>query len=192
MAFNQLLDFIDNLDASIKHMVMFYEEPEYAKLVQIRFLNDGLKRGECCVYVAQDDDDLTITKADMIEFGIDIDYHMKKELLQFYIRKPTIIDKESYTRTRSTFQEEIENTFVSSQVGDNFDGTSPKIRGVGSTSRDVFTMKQEKTSRNAEALTSPLLMEKLSNPKALLLHLTGCGCALIRLMIYLQTWIRSG
>jgi hypothetical protein len=161
MAFNQLLDFIDNLDTSIKHIVMFYEEPEYAKLVQIKFLNDGLKRGECCVYVARDEDDLAITKADMVESGIDVDYHVKKGLLQFYIRKPTIVDNESYKQARTAFQEEIEKTFAILQDGNDSLVTCPKIRGVGSISRDVFTMEQGKTSRNAEALTSQLLVEKL-------------------------------
>ena len=144
---------------------MFYEEPEYAKLVQIRFLNDGLKRGECCVYAARDDDDITITKADMVESGIDVDYHIGKGLLQFYLRKPAIIDRESYKQARNRFQMEIEKTFAGLQEGSNTSSatiTCPRIRGVGSISRDVFlTMKQGEASRNAEAVSSQLMVEKL-------------------------------
>jgi hypothetical protein len=140
---------------------MFYEEPEYAKLIQIRFLNEGLKRGECCVYAARDDDDLAFTKADMMESGIDVDSYTGKGLLQFYLRKPTIIDRESYQQARNTFENEIEKTFVSLQDDNNLTGTCPRIRGVGSISRDVFAVKQEETSNNAGAVTSQLLVEKL-------------------------------
>jgi hypothetical protein len=162
MANNQLLDFLDNLDTSIhRHIVMFYEEPEYAKTIQIRFLNDGLRKEECCVYAARDEDDLRIMKAEMIESGIDVDYNMKKALLQFYLRKPTVIDNESYKQARSSFQGEIGGAFAKVQDGNDSAAICPKIRGVGSISRDVFSIKGVGSSNSSKAAASQLLVERL-------------------------------
>jgi DcmR-like sensory protein len=161
MTHNPLLAFVDNLDTSAhRHIVMFYEEPEYAKTIQIRFLNDGLRRGECCVYAARDYDDLRIIKAGMIESGIDVDYNMKKALLQFYMRKPTVIDSESYKQARSAFQGEIERAFKM-QDGNDSTVICPKIRGVGSISRDVFSMKEGESSNRSEAAASQVMVERL-------------------------------
>jgi hypothetical protein len=159
LAFNQLLDFIDNLDTSIKHMVMFYEEPEYAKLVQMRFLSDGLKRGECCVYVPKDNDDQILTKTELIQSGVDVDSYMKKGLFQFYTHKPPINDKESYSRATGMFQDETKAIFRGSP--DHPTEKLPKIRGVGSMFRDVFANKENMNSRGAEAAATELLMERL-------------------------------
>jgi hypothetical protein len=147
MVYNQLDDFLDTLDTSIiRHIVMFYEEPEYAKLVQMRFLDDGLNRGECCVYAARDEGDLLLTKREMADQGIDIDKYIMSGLLQFYIRKPHIIDTDSYKKGREAFQGAIVKQFASSQEK-NSTLTVPKIRGVGSIYRDIFSTKESKSSR---------------------------------------------
>jgi hypothetical protein len=159
MACNPLLDFLDNFDTAIyKHIVMFYEEPEYARLVQIRFLNDGLKNGECCVYAAPDYDNLCLTKAGMAQYGIDIDQYMKKGLLQLHVRRASVNDSESYRLARSAFQEEIENTFFSAR--NHSAAMPPRIRGVGSVFPYVFAKVENANSKTSSA-ASQLLVEKL-------------------------------
>src|SRR6185503_19018691 len=158
MAYNQLLDFLDNLDTSVhRHVVMLYEEPEYAKLIQFRFLRDGLRRGECCIYAAKDEDDIRITKSEMNQSGIDVDYNVSKALLQFYLRKPAIIDNESYQHARNAFQSEIEKAFAKVHNGNDSAVDYPKIRGVGSISRNVFSGKEIETSTRAKAVASQLM-----------------------------------
>ncbi|HXG07416.1 MAG TPA: MEDS domain-containing protein, partial [Nitrososphaera sp.] len=88
MEYNQLLDFIDNLDTIVhRHLVMFYEEPEYAKLVQMRFINTGLKKGECCIYVVNDEQDLLFIRREMIAYGIDVDQYGKRGLLHLHVKR---------------------------------------------------------------------------------------------------------
>ena len=137
---------------------MLYEEPEYARSIQIRFLNDGLKNGECCVYSASDQDSVNLTKIDMVQSGIDIDKYMNSGLLQFHVRNASIYDPESYYRARTAFQKEIENTFVSAPQRTT--AMPSKIRGVGSIFPFVFTSVENANSKRSEA-TSQLLVENL-------------------------------
>lgn len=155
LAYNQLFSFLDNLDASkYRHIVMLYEEPEYARSVQTRFLNDGLENGECCVYTTQDYDNLCLTKTDMIQQGVDVDYYMKMGLLQFYVHNVSVNDSESYGRAISAFQKAIENTFLSAP--DHSTAMPPRIRGVGS----MFTNAFAKIENLNSTAASQLLVEK--------------------------------
>jgi hypothetical protein len=114
MSFDQLFNFVDNLDTSLhKHIFMLYEEPEYARLAQIRFLNDGLEKGECCIYAMPDHDSLNLTKIDMLQCGVHVDHYIKKGLLQFHLRNPAINDSKSYNTAMKAFQETIERTYFS-------------------------------------------------------------------------------
>ena len=160
VVFKQLLDFIDNIDTTVhKHLVMFYEEAEYAKSIQVRFLKAGFEKRECVVYAARDDDDLYLTKETMREYGIDIENSSSKGLLQFYMQKPPIDDVESYKRAIDLFNQEITRNY-SMANGKNGSPTLPRIRGVGSMFRDIFAS-VENYSSNKSQVTTQLLMEEL-------------------------------
>lgn len=163
MTFNQLFHFIDNLDPSLKHMVMFYEEPEYARLVQIRFLNHGLRNGECCVYVAPDDD---LIRPEMMDWGIDVGNYEKQGLLQFHTQQLFMNGIESYERTVSELQKTVRDTFFAAQGKST--STLPRVRGIGSTFRDTFIAKEGENNSNknnnsnrAQMLAIQPLVERL-------------------------------
>jgi hypothetical protein len=140
LSHSQLIEFLDNPNSDdFKHIVLFYEEPEYARLIQIRFLNNGLGRGEMCVYSASDDEDLRLTHIAMQEQGIDVAKYSERGILQFHIRSPKIIDPESYKAARLEFQQLIENTFMAAP---NHDNSMPdRLRGVGSIDAFAFVNK---------------------------------------------------
>jgi hypothetical protein len=83
----QVFDFMDNVEELPRHIVMFYEEPEYARMVALRFLKNGLQRGERCTYDmpeqedGQKSDDTSFLEKEMQESGIDTSYYKDKELL---------------------------------------------------------------------------------------------------------------
>lgn len=156
MSHNQVIDFIDNLNTGdMKHIVLFYEEPEYARLVQIRFLNNGLERGEMCVFSASDSEDLQLTRMEMQEYGIDVAKYSEKGLLQFHTRSPKISDTESYKAAREEYQQSIETTFLTAP---NHDNSMPdRMRGVGSINPLVFLNKN--TASRQSAASSQLLVE---------------------------------
>ncbi len=142
MAYNQLLDFIDNLDTTVhRHLVMFYEEPEYAKLVQMRFIDDGLERGECCIYVVHDEQDLLFTRREMIAYGIDVDEYDKRGLLHLCVKK-FAPDLESFKHSIRMIHEETTEKFFNryndhkqqrqqQQKQQQHPLMPPPIRGVG-------------------------------------------------------------
>ncbi len=147
-------------------MVMFYEEPEYARLVQIRFLNHGLRNGECCVYYyAAPDYDDDLIRTEMTDCGIDVGNYEKQGLLQFHSQQSFVRDIKSYDGVVSEFQKTIRDTFFAAQGKST--SALPRVRGIGSTFRDVFFSKEgddnnnDKNSNRAQMLATQVLLERL-------------------------------
>jgi hypothetical protein len=61
------------------HSAIFYEEPEYARMVEYHFIQTGLQKGEYCVYTIHEDD-VQFIENKMADFGIDVEGYkrMKK------------------------------------------------------------------------------------------------------------------
>ncbi len=77
---NQVEDFIDLLGPN-KHIVMFYEEPERARAIEFRFLRNGLFRGEHCVYILHERDEIDVMENEMADNGIDVSHFEREGLL---------------------------------------------------------------------------------------------------------------
>ncbi|NQV40441.1 MAG: MEDS domain-containing protein [Nitrosopumilus sp.] len=73
--------FIDEISKN-KHILMFYEEPEYSRILEYKFIKNGLKKGEKCLYCVGEDDDVELTYQGMNDFGIDISSYKEKGLLK--------------------------------------------------------------------------------------------------------------
>jgi DcmR-like sensory protein len=69
--------FVDSVDTR-KHIALFYQESEYARLIEFRFLKNGLMRGEQCVYATGEDSGAIVLK--MLSYGIPFEYLESKKL----------------------------------------------------------------------------------------------------------------
>lgn len=76
---NQVLEFIDKL-GDRTHTAVFYEDLEYAKPIEYRFIKVGLLNGEKCIITTHEEDSGLIEK-EMTEFGIDVNRFKKENLL---------------------------------------------------------------------------------------------------------------
>lgn len=74
--------YIDALEGR-KHIILVYEDPIEGKLIQFRFLRNGLRLGESCFYLTHQDP--AIVEKDMRESGmIDVSAFLKKDLLHIH------------------------------------------------------------------------------------------------------------
>lgn len=76
---NQVLEFIDSL-GDHTHTAIFYENLEYARAIEYRYLKVGLLNGETCVYTTHEDD-VALIENEMAEFGIDVKHFKDKKML---------------------------------------------------------------------------------------------------------------
>lgn len=80
------LQFIDTVQ-SRKHIILVHEEPEYARMIEFRFIGNGLSKGEHCIYVSNED--TTFIENEMGDAGIDVKSFKKKNLIHtFSITEP--------------------------------------------------------------------------------------------------------
>ena len=79
---NEIMNVVDKLDSG-DHVVLFHENSEYARTIEFRFLNEGLKRGEYCVYSTVFDEPAEIERQ-MQDFGIDVKGPKERDLLHIY------------------------------------------------------------------------------------------------------------
>ena len=75
------LRFVDSLDTK-KHIVLFYDDPDYAQKIEFQFIKNGLLRQESCIYASEKDPHYIIDK--MIAYGIDAEEFLKNRLLFVY------------------------------------------------------------------------------------------------------------
>ena len=76
--FDQPLKFVKRVRRG-KHIVLFYEETEYARIILFEFLKSGLLNKERCVYISGKD--VKAVEREMSDAGINAEEFMKNELL---------------------------------------------------------------------------------------------------------------
>jgi len=97
------LQFVDSLD-TFKHIVLFYDELEWARAIEFRFINNGLLKGEHCIYATNGD--ANVIEEAMIKYGIDVET-FKKNLLHVYNIPNPMDDMESPARAAEKLGEYI-------------------------------------------------------------------------------------
>jgi DcmR-like sensory protein len=70
---------------SRKHIGLLYEDSEYARMIEFRFLKNGLVNGEQCVYATEDDSGSIVLK--MLSYGIPLEYFENKKLRVYQIHQ---------------------------------------------------------------------------------------------------------
>jgi len=138
--FIQVFDFLDGFEGQLpRHILLLYEEPELARIVTLRFLKNGLKKGECCTYifpeeVGYESCDASFLEQEMQDNGIDTSYYKQKGLLHFYSRHDeNIPDVDAFKQVLFNFQKKLLN-----QVGPE-NQRPVYMRGVGRAYRNIQT-----------------------------------------------------
>jgi hypothetical protein len=78
----QIFDILDNLHGG-NHLVIFYEEPEYAHIVEYHFIKTGLEKGESCIYTTHEDD-IDLIERGLTDFGVNVEKYKKNNTLHVY------------------------------------------------------------------------------------------------------------
>lgn len=77
--------YIDSLEEQKQHIALLYEDAEYARLIEFRFIKNGLLRGEQCVYATEEDSGSIVLK--FINYGIPLQYFLTRKLRVIQIRE---------------------------------------------------------------------------------------------------------
>jgi hypothetical protein len=79
--FQQPLNFVHQIEEG-KHIVLFYEELEYAKMISFQFIRNGLSRRKDCSYLSEEE--IESVRREMSDSGIDVNKFMQNNLLHIY------------------------------------------------------------------------------------------------------------
>jgi hypothetical protein len=82
---NYPLRFIDTIDqgSSNRHIVLLYEDPEYARMIEFQFVKNGLLKEEHCI-ITTFEDNIQVIKNEIEDSNIDVEVFKKKNLLHIY------------------------------------------------------------------------------------------------------------
>jgi len=75
------LSFLDSVDSK-KHILLAYNEPDFAKKLEYRFINNGFLQDEHCIVLTHDKP--KFVKAEMQAYGIDVGKYEKNGILHVY------------------------------------------------------------------------------------------------------------
>ncbi len=73
---------VDALESQTNHSMVLYDKEEYCRLVQNRFIENGLNKGENSFYLTFRDPKLV--EHDLMEYGIDVDLFKTRNLLHIF------------------------------------------------------------------------------------------------------------
>jgi MEDS: MEthanogen/methylotroph, DcmR Sensory domain len=79
--FQQPLNFVHQIDEG-KHIVLFYEELEYAKTISFQFIKSGLVNKKDCSYLSEEE--IESVKREMTDSGIGVDKFIQNHQLNIY------------------------------------------------------------------------------------------------------------
>jgi len=79
--FQQPLNFVHQIEQG-KHIVLFYEELEYAKMISFQFIKSGLTNKKDCSYVSEEE--IESVKREMSDSGVDVKKFTKNSQLHIY------------------------------------------------------------------------------------------------------------
>lgn len=94
--FEQPLNFVHRVEEG-KHIVLFYEELEYAKIISFQFIKSGLVHKEDCSYLSEEE--VEAVKREMSDSGIDVNAYVDNNLLHIY-QVPSLVDYEKGTNIK--------------------------------------------------------------------------------------------
>src|SRR5574337_321489 len=63
--------YVDSLDQK-QHILLLHEDLAYAKMIEFRFIKNGLANGENCIYVSHEDSGSIVLK--LLDYGIPLHY----------------------------------------------------------------------------------------------------------------------
>jgi KaiC/GvpD/RAD55 family RecA-like ATPase len=69
--------YVDSLEKK-QHILLLYEDPAYARLIEFRFIKNGLADGEMCVYVTHEDSGSVVLK--FLSYGIPLHFFQNGKL----------------------------------------------------------------------------------------------------------------
>jgi len=81
--FKEPLTFVNLLDTS-KHIVLYYANSKFGKIVQFEFIKQGLLKGENGIYCIPDYENKSKIENEMYQYGIDVKYFIKRDLLTIF------------------------------------------------------------------------------------------------------------
>jgi len=76
------IKYVSMLDEK-RHIALFYEDKEYARLIEFWFLKIGLERGEDCIYATDEDSGSIVIK--LLSYGISLDHFLSKRIRVYQI-----------------------------------------------------------------------------------------------------------
>ena len=79
--FEQPLNFVHRVEEG-KHIVLFYEELEYAKMISFQFIKSGLVHKKDCSYLSEEE--VESVKREMSDSGIDVKKFIQNHQLNIY------------------------------------------------------------------------------------------------------------
>lgn len=119
------LKFVDRLEGN-NHIVLLYDKSEYADLVIARYLLNGLKKDESCIFFTSDEPE-AIEKR-LSAQGINVDSYKQANSLRIFRIEKSDVNKQDALSTLKHIREEATK------------GMKPPFRFVGRTITDTETI----------------------------------------------------
>jgi hypothetical protein len=106
----QPLRFLDGVDND-KHIILIYDEPKYRKIIEYKFIENGLKKRVNCIYITHGN--VKSIENEMQSHGIDVEHYKEKNLLHVIKIENMMENPDGIPETFKNFLQKLRNDFNS-------------------------------------------------------------------------------
>jgi hypothetical protein len=127
--------FLDRLEGN-NHIVLLYDDQRYADMIIARYLSNGLKKGESCIFFTPEEPEAIERR--LSAQGIDVGLYKKKKSFRIFSIERSDSNKTDVLRTLKGIRKEAAK------------GMKPPFRFVGKTITDTATIEGMKLGMTLE------------------------------------------
>lgn len=98
--------YVDSLEKK-QHILLLYEDPAYARLIEFRFIKNGLADNETCVYVTHEDSGSIVLK--FLNYGIPLHYFQSGKLRVIQMHKICSNGKDMLEKSKKDIESILES-----------------------------------------------------------------------------------
>ena len=97
--------YVDSIEHK-QHILLLYEDPAYARLIEFRFIKNGLADGETCVYVTHEDSGLIVLQ--FLNYGIPMQYFQNGKLRVIQMHETCSTGEAMFEKSKKRVEEILE------------------------------------------------------------------------------------
>lgn len=121
------IKYLDSIEQK-EHILLLYEDPEYARIIECRFLKNGLSMGENCLYISGEDSASVVVK--FLTYGIPLQFFQNGKIKIIQVSETCGTEEEMMTKCRNDVKSILDSLIPPYRIAGRIVPNVSNIEGI--------------------------------------------------------------